>query len=235
MSNIATAMVRRYGCCLSAFLLLMGLGCRRTVPLPQYEQGTSLFPTDSGLSWTYLVRETTYTTTGALPHSYYLRLHIDSAVIDAYGRPSRYAVWDTAPFTDSSRWGFFRVGLIYRDEKQAELWENNTRLLMLRFPLSPDLQWNRYEYASHPREICRYAHLDTAWQIFDKSYPHSVWVVRRADTTALLERAYFYEAYQRGRGLIHVRERYDKFDLDNNGSLVRNTDSYYRELLLLDR
>lgn len=217
------------------FLILIILGCRRTLPLPTYESGASLFPVDSGLSWTYLVRETLYTTTGPVPHSYYLRLRIDSAMTDAYGRPSRYVVWDTAPFTDSTRWGVFRVGLIYRDEQQAELWENNTRLLMLRFPLSLYLQWNRYEYTNLPREICRYAHLDTTWQILDKSYPHSVWVVRRADTTALLERAYFYEAYQRGTGRIHVFERYDKFDLDNNGFLVRNTDSYYRELLLLHR
>jgi len=214
---------------------LLALGCRRTIPQPTYESGTSLFPIDSGLSWTYLVRETTYTTTGPVPHSYYLRLRIDSALIDAYGRPSRYVVWDTAPFLDSSQWGFYRVGLIYRDEKQAELWENNTRLLMLRFPLSPDLRWNRYEYTRHPPEICSYAHLDTAWQVLNQTYPHSVWLLRRADTTALLEKAYFYEVYQRGTGLIHVQERYDKFDLDNNGTLVRSTDSYYRELLLLHR
>lgn len=62
-----------------------------------------------------------------------------------------------------------------------------------------------------------------------------MWLLRRADTTALLEKAYFYEVYQRGTGLIHVQERYDKFDLDNNGTLVRSTDSYYRELLLLHR
>jgi hypothetical protein len=144
-------------------------------------------------------------------------------------------VWDTAPFLDSSQWGFYRVGLIYRDEKQAELWENNTRLLMLCFPLSPDLRWNRYEYIHHPPEICSYAHLDTSWQVLNQTYPHSVWLLRRADTTALLEKAYFYEVYQRGTGLIHVQERYDKFDLDNNGTLVRSTDSYYRELLLLHR
>jgi len=218
---------------IAIFLFLAPLACRRTIPLPTYESGISLFPTDSGLAWTYLVRETLYTTSGPLPHAYYLRLVIDSALVDAYGRPARYVRWDTAPYPDSTPWGFYRVGLLYRDEKQAELWDNNTRLLMLRFPLSPDLRWNRYEYTNHPPEVCRYASLDTTWQLRGNAYPRSVLLLRRADTTALLEKAYFYEVYQRGTGLIYVHEQYNKFDLDNNGTLTTNTDSYHRELLLL--
>lgn len=213
--------------------LLLGLGCKRTIPAPTYESGLSLFPLETGRSWTYLVQETTYTTSGVVPHSYWLRLRIDTPTVDAYKRPCFYALWDTAPYQDSTRWGVFRVGLAYRDQQQAELWENDTRLLMLRFPLSPDLRWNRYEYAAHPAEICRYKALDTLWTTAVRSYPRSVWVLRRADTTGLLERAFFYEIYQRETGLVHLYERYDKFELEANGNLTRSTDSYFRAYYLM--
>ncbi len=218
---------------LSLLGLVMGLGCKRIIPAPAYESGLDLFPLETGRTWTYLVQETTYTTSGAVAHAYWLRLRLDTPTVDAYKRPCFYAVWDTAPFLDSTRWGVLRVGLAYRDQQQAELWENNTRLLLLRFPLSPDLRWNRYEYASRPAEVCSYRDTDTIWSTTTRSYPRSVWVVRRADTTGLLERALFYEAYQRGTGLVQLYERYDKFELEVNGGLTRSTDSYFRAYTLV--
>jgi len=217
------------------WLSLWLVSCQRQIPLPTYDQGLDLFPIAEGRTWVYLVQETTYTTTGAVPFRYWLRVRIDTPTVDAYGRPSHYMIWDTASFLDSSRWGFYRVGLIYRDDRQGEIWENNTRLLMLRFPLSPEIRWNRYEYAGNPAEICRYAALDTNWRIGNRSSPRCAWVVRRADTTALLERALFYEVYERGQGLVHRYERLDRFNLENNGALLRSTDSYHREYIVFSR
>ncbi|MCS7153706.1 MAG: hypothetical protein NZ989_07150 [Bacteroidia bacterium] len=207
-------------------------GCRREIPLPAYEDGLSLFPLERGRTWIYEVRETTYTTTGAEPKLYFLRMRIDTPVIDAYGRLSFYVVWDTAPSLTAD-WGFFHVGLAYRDSSQAELWENNRRLLLLRFPLSPELRWNRYEYTDLPPESCRYLNTDTIYRVGGREFPRSCIVLRRADTVGILRKAFFYEVYARTVGLIHRYERLDVYDLRSNGTLTRSTDSYHRELRLV--
>lgn len=212
--------------------VLLLWSCRREIPLPDYELGISLFPIESGRSWTYELRETTYTTTGPEPHLFYLRMRIDTPVIDAYGRPSYYVVWDTAASL-TGPWGFFRVGLAYRDSQQAELWENNRRLLLLRFPLSPNLFWNRYEYTDLPPERCRYLTMDTLYRLGSGTFPRSAIVLRRLDTLGLLQKAFFYEVYTRQVGLVHQYERLDVYDLRPDGSLLRSTDSYHRELRLL--
>lgn len=215
------------------WLSLLLLSCQREIPLPTYEDGFSLFPVAQGLRWIYEVRETTYTTMGPEARRYLLRMRIDTPVIDAYGRPSFYVVWDTAASLDSS-WGFFRVGLIYRDSVQGELWEDNQRLLMLRFPLSPRTRWNRYEYIAKPPEKCRYLHADTAYRLNDRSFPNSAIILRRLDTAGILQKAFFYEVYQRGVGLVHQYERLDVYDLQPDGAFIRSTDSYHRELRLVE-
>lgn len=221
---------------MKAIRLCMGLlllwSCRREIPLPDYEDGLSLFPLETGHAWTYEVRETTYTTTGAESRLFYLRMRIDTPVIDAYRRPAYYVVWDTAAALNGP-WDFFRVGLAYRDSQQAELWEDNRRLLMLRFPLSPTLTWNRYEYTDLPAERCRYLQTDTLYRLDTRDFPRSAIVLRRLDTLGLLQKAYFYEVYTRQIGLVHRYERLDVYDLRPDGSLLRSTDSYHRELRLV--
>ncbi|MCS7296982.1 MAG: hypothetical protein RMK19_07790 [Bacteroidia bacterium] len=214
------------------FILLLG-ACRREIPLPTYEDGLSLFPIREGLRWIYEVRETTYTTVGAEGRRFYLQLRIDTPTIDAYGRPCWYVVWDTMPALEGPP-NFFRVGLIYRDSSQAEIWEDNRRLLILRFPLSPALRWNRYEYTDLPPENCRYFSTDTTYTLEGRAFPRSALILRRLDTTGILRKAFFYEVYTRSVGLVHRYERLDVYDLKPNGSLLRNTDSYHREWRLVE-
>jgi hypothetical protein len=175
------------------------------------------------------VRETTYTTAGTVPHRYFLRQRIDTPTTDAYGRRCFYVLWDTCSTADSGNWQFFRAGLAYRDSVQAELWEDNRRLLLLRFPLSPALRWNRYEYTDLSPEICRYLATDTVYTLDRRIFPQSAFVLRRLDTLSLLKRSHFYEVYSQGVGLLHRYERLDAYDLSSTGALVRNTDSYHRE------
>ncbi|MCS7162458.1 MAG: hypothetical protein NZ958_03910 [Bacteroidia bacterium] len=212
-------------------LILALIACRRTLPLPTYEDGQALFPLKTGLTWIYLVQETTYTTLGAVPHRYFLRLRVDTLTRDAYNRPSYYVLWDSS--YSGTSWSFWQAGLAYRDTAQAELWEDNRRYLILRFPVSPFLRWNRHAYTNLPPEYARYAHLDTTYTLDQRHFPSSVIVLRREDTLSLLQKAYFFEVYARGRGLIHRYERLDAYDLSSNGTLVRRTDSYYREWRLV--
>ncbi|MEN3041129.1 MAG: hypothetical protein ABDH66_06295 [Bacteroidia bacterium] len=213
-------------------LLINLWGCRREIPLPSYEDGLSLFPLSTNRQWIYEVRETVYTTIGAEPKRFFLRMRIDTPTIDAYRRPSWYVVWDTAANLNDS-WGFFRVGLAYRDSIQAELWEDNKRLLVLRFPLSPHLTWNRHEYTALPPEKCRYLATDTIYRLNDILLPRSAFVLRRLDTIGILRKAVAYEVYTRDVGLVHRYERLDAYDLRSDGSLIRSTDSYHRELRLV--
>jgi len=213
--------------------LLSVFACRRELPRPTYAAGTDLFPLETGRWWVYEVRETTYTTTGPEATRYLLRMRIDTPTTDAYGRPSFYVVWDTSASPDSGHFAFFRVGLAYRDSAQAELWENNRRLLLLRFPLSPHLRWNRYEYTDLPPEVCRYLRTDTLYALSNRFFPHSAFVLRQLDTTSLLQRSFFYEVYAPQVGLVHRYERLDAYDLSSAGTLVRSTNSYHRELRLV--
>lgn len=209
------------------------LACRRELPRPTYAAGTSLFPLETGRWWVYEVRETTYTTTGPESVRYLVRMRIDTPTTDAYRRPSFYVVWDTCAIQDSGQFAFYRVGLAYRDSAQAELWENNRRLLLLRFPLSPHLRWNRYQYTDLPPEMCRYLSTDTLYTLAGRTFPHSAFVLRQLDTISLLQRSYFYEVYAPNIGLVHRYERLDAYDLSSTGTLVRSTDSYHRELRLV--
>lgn len=209
------------------------MGCRREIPLPSYKAGQALFPLYTGLVRVYQVRETTYTTTGAEGKVYFVRMRIDTPTTDAYGRRAFYVLWDTASVQDSGAWGFWRAGLAYRDSVQAELWEDNRRYLLLRFPLAPHVRWNRNEYTDLPPEICRYGAIDTLFPTPTRTLPHSAWIVRRVDTLGLLLKAYFYDVFSRDVGLSYRYERQDVFDLNANGSLVRNTDSYFREWVLV--
>lgn len=213
--------------------LLGMLACRRELPRPAYPSGTDLFPLQPGRWWVYEVRETTYTTTGPEGVRYLVRMRIDTPTTDAYRRPSFYVVWDTSSIQDSGRFAFYRVGLAYRDSTQAELWEDNRRLLLLRFPPSPALRWNRYQYTDLPPEVCRYLSTDTLYALPGQIFPHSAFVLRRLDTTSLLQRSYFYEVYAPEVGLVHRYERLDAYDLSSTGTLVRSTDSYHRELRLV--
>lgn len=77
-----------YAGCLGDSLCWAGLACRRELPRPAYEEGLSLFPLETGRTWIYEVRETTYTTAGSVTQTYLLRMRIDTPTVDAYGRPS---------------------------------------------------------------------------------------------------------------------------------------------------
>lgn len=209
--------------------LLLLLSCRRELPLPPAEDGLSLFPLYTGMVRLYEVRETTYTTSGPVATFYFLRMRVDTPTRDAYGRLSYYVLWDTAS-EPQGPWHFWKAGLAYRDTGQVELWDNNQRLWLLRFPISARTRWNRHAYTNLPPQICRYAHTDTLWQ---GRFPRSVWVLRQVDTTSVLHKAFFYEVYARNTGLVHLYERLDVYELGAGGALLPHTDSYFREMRLL--
>lgn len=83
-----------------------------------------------------------------------------------------------------------------------------------------------------PPEITRYLSTDTLYSLESRRIPRCAILLRRLDTSAILSRTFFYEVYGRELGLVHRYERLDVYDLQANGALFRNTDSYHRELLL---
>lgn len=217
------------------WVVLAGLvffSCRRQLPLQDPQGGEKYFPLQVGRYWIYAVEETTYTTAGAQPHRYYLRIRIDTPFIDAYQRRAFYMHWDTTsefPYA----WTYFRTGSAFRDAQTAEWWIDNTRYWMLKFPLSHNVKWDRNAFNAQPPQICRYTTLDTTLSLQNKTYT-CIQVLRRAIETFVTEKALTYELYAPDVGLIYLYDRYDKWDFLENGTLARNTDSYFTRWELVE-
>ncbi|MGQ9862959.1 MAG: hypothetical protein ACUVRD_00520 [Bacteroidia bacterium] len=206
--------------------------CRKQLPLEAPQAGEKYFPLQVGKYWIYAVEETTYTTAGAQPRRYYLRIRIDTPFTDAYQRRAFYMHWDTTsefPYA----WRYVRTGSAFRDAQTAEWWVDNLRYWMLKFPLAPTVKWDRNAFNAQEPQICRYQTLDTTFLVQNRKYT-GIQVLRRNVETFITEKALTYELYAPEVGLVYLYDRYDKWDFLENGTLSRNTDSYFTRWELVE-
>lgn len=187
----------------------------------EIDYGFDYFPLQIGKYIDYSMDSTVYDFNGNTPvvlHStHYVREMLTDTFTDNSGRPS-FKIERFEKSELAAPWGFKNIWYATRSPSQAELVEDNYRLVKLTFPTRVGLTWNAASYLSDT-EIVTVAgetlemfkgwfseileiEQDKSIQIGDLSFT-DVLTVQHADDENVIEKRYALEKYARGVGLVY--------------------------------
>ncbi|MEL6193200.1 MAG: hypothetical protein AAFR66_14175 [Bacteroidota bacterium] len=198
----------------SLSIILCSTSCNRNKEvLP--EAGENIFPVQQGQYSITEVVDTSFNSAGPVVEKYFKKEEIGSTFTDLDGRPiqrvqvslSDYDLGTNYQFEPSRVWGQFLETNTESGEYFAERIEDNTRYLVLRFPVFDEARWNGHLFNNLGNRIFNYQSTDTTVVVRGKRYEDCVMVVQRADTSSFITYSFIYEIYAPEIGKIKRFER----------------------------
>ncbi len=184
-----------------------------------------IFPLQKGKYRISFVRDTTFNTAGrnkGLADVYFKKEIIGDTEEDLLGRMLHVV---EVSRSDSARYPDFdfvvsRIYSHYLPENPegnyyAERIEENTRTLVLKFPVYPEVVWNGNQFNNLGPQEFRYQLIDTNVVIRGTTYEQCVMVVQKADTNNFISDKFAYEIYAPQIGLVKKYDRTLVFDGPN--------------------
>ena len=174
-----------------------------------------IFPIESGKYRISLVTDTTYTTAGLNApqvERYYKKEETGEIEQDLDGRnlhkihvfESEFDLGQNYDFNQTRVWAQYKPDNPVGDYF-AERIEENRRILILKFPVYPDISWNANLYNSLGNQSAYneyyYQEVDTTVVVQGKTYEHCVMVVHE-NTDGFIRKSFAYEIYAPEVGLI---------------------------------
>lgn len=210
---------------LGTYLLL---SCNRNL---EYEYpDLNLYPLIQGKFRIYEVKDTTYTTSGAVAKQYYKKELTDSNEVDLNNRPlSRLEIYRGNTLDSLT---FSELWTQYVDANWAERIEGNTKYVVLMFPVKQGTTWDGNMFNNNGKENFVYKNLDTTVVVNGVEFKNCVYVQQRLSNSSLLTEINTYEIYARGIGKIKRYDSYKKYNLSPTGDRILTTDSYFYEEVL---
>lgn len=207
-------------------LLLVSLGmvliqCNR-VKETVVPHTLEIFPMEEGAYRISYVRDTTFTTAGrnrGVADVYFKREKLGNLEDDLLGRPIRVvevARSDSALYPNYN----FVVNRIYshylpanpEGSYYAERIEENRRVLVIKYPVFPDVVWNGNQFNNLGPEQFRIHKIDTTVEVRGRTYPNCVMVIQQEETENFISDEFAYEIYAPQVGLIKKYNRTLVFD-----------------------
>ncbi len=195
-------------------LILLSISCNRNKEVIP-EAGENLFPVQQGKYLITEVADTTFNSAGPVVEKYFKKEEIGSTFTDLDDRPiqriqisrSDYSLGENFQFEPFRIWGQFLDTDAESGEYFAERIEDNTRYLVLRFPVFDEARWNGHLFNNLGNRIFNYQSTDTTVTVRGKRYEDCVMVVQRADTNSFITYSFIYEIYAPEIGKIKRFER----------------------------
>lgn len=195
-------------------IIIAGLiSCDKTKDIiPDYT--LSIFPLDSGKYRISYVRDTTFDTRGAISEIYFKKELITDQISDLSGRNiyrteifrSENSPDEAYQFEVDRVWGQF-ANPSNSEESYAERIIENQRILVLKFPVFPGIEWNGNLFNNLGPEIYRYDRIDSSVVVNGIRYDSCVVVIQKSDTNSFITNSFAYEIYAPRVGLIKKFEK----------------------------
>lgn len=200
--------------------------------VPAYTQ--ELFPLEPGQSRIYLVIDTTYTTQAVNTDRFYRREVIERQEKDLLGRDI-YVIQtyrSEYEFGNNYQWQPERVWSAYKDGQFAERMQENSRYLVLKFPVYRGLRWNGHLYNGRGEQLYKYQSIDTAITVEGVTYDPAVFVMNSlpSDTTSFIKYRLAYTVFAPEKGKVMV---YDLTKVKDGPGGAFNPDKSYTHIELL--
>ncbi|MDD4234959.1 MAG: hypothetical protein PHF99_02960 [Bacteroidales bacterium] len=184
-------------------ITLIAVSCGKDPVEPTYyDNEFKYFPLETGSFIDYEVTEiyidkpsNIYDTT-----NYYMRWQVDIPFIESSG-DSAYRIEILKCFNNNT----FEITDIWSAKlinNRAELFEENLRIVNIRFPLLIDKQWDCNVYNSNPPKLIKIAGIDEHKQINNIGYDSVLTIIHDADSS-IIHKLLSYEQYAYGIGLVY--------------------------------
>ncbi len=197
-----------------------------------------IFPIEEGAQRVTAVVDTTYNTSGPEEERYFKRETISNEEIDLAGRTIRRLLVDRSDWALGAayEWKQDRVWSIHKPDSVngsyfVERNEENKKVLILKFPVYPGIDWNGNLYNQERPQVFRYRRVDTTVTVAAGTFDNCVMVLQRDERGSFIRDAYAYEIYAPGVGLIKKYSRNKVFDGPNGEFNSAESRVYQEELV----
>lgn len=190
--------------CSSVFLF----SCKKNNQISAPELHKSYFDITQGRYIEYEVLEINHDENALIQHDtlrYYLKIQIEDTLIDNIGRiNNKYVRYKKSNLTDS--WILSDVWTTIIDGNNAEIVEENQRIIKMKFPVDGFTNWNANVFTNLSSLECFYEDLHKARTINGLAFDSTVRVNQGSDRN-LIRYYKKYETYAKGVGMV---EKYYK-------------------------
>jgi hypothetical protein len=192
----------------SALLLLLSsimlVACSKKIDDSQNQLHTEYYDLTPGRFIEYEAIEITHNSNSAIQHdtlNYFLRIQIEDTIFDNLGRLNRkYVRYKRLSANDN--WVISDVWMAYKDNNNAELIEENERIIKLKFPVNSFVSWNANVFNSSNSLDCSYEQIHSAKTVNGLFFDSTVIVNQGSDRNLIR----FYkkqEVYAKGIGMVY--------------------------------
>ncbi len=194
-----------------AFLFATGLlslilfsGCSKKSTKSDVQLYADYFDLTPGRFIEYEATEITHNSNATIQHDtlkYLLRIQIEDTIYDNLGRLNRKFV-RYKRLTQNDNWVISDVWMAFKDLINAELVEENERIIKLKFPVNSFTSWNANIFNSSSSLDCFYEQLHAAKTINGLSFDSTV-VVNQGNERNLIRFYKKQEIYAKGIGMVY--------------------------------
>jgi hypothetical protein len=182
--------------------------CKKNNQISPPELHKSYFDITQGRYIEYEVLEINHDENALIQHDtlrYYLKIQIEDTLIDNIGRiNNKYVRYKKSNLTDS--WILSDVWTTIIDVNNAEIVEENQRIIKMKFPVDGFTNWNANVFTNLSSLECFYEDIHKARTINGLSFDSTVRVNQGSDRN-LIRYYKKYETYAKGVGMV---EKYYK-------------------------
>ena len=204
---------------LSSFILI---ACSKKIDDSQNQLHTEYYDLTPGRFIEYEATEITHNSNSAIQHdtlNYFLRVQIEDTIYDNLGRLNRKYV-RYKRFSTNDNWLISDVWMAFKDNNNAELIEENERIIKLKFPVNSYTNWNANVFNSSSSLECFYEQIHSP-KIINGLFFDSTATVNQGSDRNLIRFYKKQEVYAKGIGLVY--KYYKDLNISNFDTLSITT------------
>ena len=185
------------------FVMVIFMSCKKNSQNVQQDWYKSYYDTNEGRFIEYNVHEINHDENAIIQHdtlNYFLRIQIEDTISDNLGRVNRKYV-RYKKMNSNDPWQISDVWMTIIDGTDAELVEENQRIIKLKFPVNSFTKWNANIFNLDENLDCFYENIHLGKSI-NGLYFDSTVTVNQGATRNFLKFFKKYEVYANGIGMI---------------------------------
>jgi hypothetical protein len=190
--------------CLMLSSLLIFTNCTKKTDDTKSQLHQEYFDLTPGKFIEYQVREITHNSNSTIQHdtlNYFLRIQIEDTIYDNQGRLNRkYVRYKRNSEIDN--WVVSDVWMAFKDNINAELTEENEKIIKLKFPVNSYTNWNANIFNSSSPLDCFYEQIHSPRTINGLFFDSTV-VVNQGSDRNLIRFYKKQEVYAKGIGMVN--------------------------------
>lgn len=190
--------------CLLLISVLVFSNCTKKTDDTKSQLHQEYFDLTPGRFSEYQVREITHNSNSTIQHdtlNYFLRIQIEDTIYDNQGRLNRKFVRYKRN-SEIDNWVVSDVWMAFKDNNNAELTEENEKIIKLKFPINSFTNWNANIFNSSSPLDCFYEQIHSPRTINGLFFDSTV-VVNQGSDRNLIRFYKKQEVYAKGIGMVN--------------------------------